>query len=82
MTKTPKPHSDFDVGYGKPPHHTRFPKGQSGNPGGAPKKKKVENSMILSARYPTRSILRDEGARTVTIREGQERKEVTVPKQS
>ena len=29
--------SDYDVGYGKPPKHTRFQKGQSGNPKGRPK---------------------------------------------
>lgn len=28
---------DEDVGYGKPPKHTRFKKGQSGNPKGRPK---------------------------------------------
>ncbi len=28
---------DDDVGYGKPPKHTRFKKGQSGNPKGRPK---------------------------------------------
>lgn len=27
----------YDVGYGKPPQHTRFKKGQSGNPAGRPK---------------------------------------------
>jgi hypothetical protein len=27
---------DYEVGYGKPPRHTRFPKGQSGNPRGRP----------------------------------------------
>jgi Family of unknown function (DUF5681) len=27
---------DYKVGYGKPPHHTRFVKGQSGNPRGRP----------------------------------------------
>jgi hypothetical protein len=29
---------DYDVGYRKPPVATRFKKGQSGNPGGKPKK--------------------------------------------
>jgi hypothetical protein len=29
--------SDYEVGYGKPPEHTRFKKGQSGNPKGRPK---------------------------------------------
>ena len=28
---------DYTVGYGKPPRHTRFPKGQSGNPKGRTK---------------------------------------------
>ena len=27
---------DYKVGYGKPPHHTRFKRGQSGNPRGRP----------------------------------------------
>jgi hypothetical protein len=29
---------DYDVGYGKPPRHTQFKPGQSGNPKGRPKK--------------------------------------------
>ena len=28
---------EYEVGYGKPPKHTRFQKGQSGNPRGRPK---------------------------------------------
>jgi hypothetical protein len=28
---------DYNVGYGKPPQHTRWQKGQSGNPRGRPK---------------------------------------------
>jgi hypothetical protein len=28
---------DYEVGYGKPPRHTRFRPGQSGNPSGRPK---------------------------------------------
>jgi hypothetical protein len=27
---------DYQVGYGKPPRHTQFAKGQSGNPRGRP----------------------------------------------
>ena len=27
---------DYEVGYGRPPRHTRFAKGQSGNPRGRP----------------------------------------------
>ena len=29
--------SDYEIGYRKPPKHTRFKKGQSGNPKGRPK---------------------------------------------
>ncbi len=29
--------SEYEVGYAKPPEHTRFKKGQSGNPAGRPK---------------------------------------------
>jgi len=35
--KKPKDKGDYDVGYGKPPTHTRFQRGQSGNPKGRPK---------------------------------------------
>jgi Family of unknown function (DUF5681) len=30
---------DYDVGYGKPPAKTKFPKGKSGNPRGRPKRR-------------------------------------------
>lgn len=32
---------DYEVGYGKPPKSTQFQKGQSGNPKGRPKKKRM-----------------------------------------
>jgi len=32
-----KPSSDYEVGYKKPPSHTQFKKGRSGNPKGRPK---------------------------------------------
>jgi hypothetical protein len=36
MTESP-----YDVGYGRPPMHSRFQKGQSGNPGGRPGPQKL-----------------------------------------
>jgi len=32
----PKDREDFEIGFGKPPSHTQFKKGQSGNPKGRP----------------------------------------------
>jgi hypothetical protein len=49
----------YEVGYSKPPVHTRFKKGQSGNPRGRPK----------GARN-VKSLIQDIGAETVTLREG------------
>ncbi|GJE61113.1 DUF5681 domain-containing protein [Methylobacterium trifolii] len=37
MPRSRKPTSDYDVGYGRPPAHTRFKPGQSGNPRGRAK---------------------------------------------
>jgi hypothetical protein len=34
-----RPGDDYEVGYGKPPKRTRYPKGVSGNPNGRPRKK-------------------------------------------
>lgn len=35
--RSKRPTGDYEVGYGRPPKHTRFQKGQSGNPKGRPK---------------------------------------------
>ena len=37
MAKLPKNVPDYAVGYGKPPQHSRFKPGRSGNPKGRPK---------------------------------------------
>jgi len=37
---------DYEIGYGKPPKHTQFKKGQSGNPLGRPKKKRAVPDLI------------------------------------
>jgi hypothetical protein len=39
MTSKDDAAPETQVGYGNPPVHTRFRKGQSGNPGGRPKRK-------------------------------------------
>jgi hypothetical protein len=51
----------YEVGYGKPPVHTRFRKGQSGNPGGRAARTATERAKAL---------LLEEAYRTVTVEDG------------
>jgi hypothetical protein len=62
QAKTKKaPSPTYEVGYGKPPVHTRFRKGQSGNPSGRPKRKATERA---------KEIALQEAYRLVPVREG------------
>src|SRR4051812_50096920 len=45
----PSATSVYRVGYGKPPLHTRFRKGQSGNPSGRPRRKTDLASLLTRA---------------------------------
>jgi hypothetical protein len=47
----PPPDGDYDVGYRKPPIHTRFQKGQSGNPSGRPAGRKNILELIAEEAY-------------------------------
>jgi hypothetical protein len=57
--KAPSP--TYEVGYGKPPVHTRFRKGQSGNPSGRPKRNSTERA---------KEIALQEAYRLVPVRDG------------
>ena len=47
---------DYEVGYGRPPRHSRFEKGQSGNPSG---KSKSQNDL--------KHLLQEEGEKKIKI---------------
>jgi hypothetical protein len=54
--------SDYQVGYGKPPQHTRFKKGESGNPTGRPKSSK-NLTTLLEKELKQRVVVTENGRR-------------------
>lgn len=56
-----------EVGYGKPPKHTRFVKGQSGNPRGRPRKPKPRTPRLSDALSD--EFLEVEAYRSIALRE-------------
>ena len=57
----------YQVGYGRPPRHTQFRKGRSGNPGGRPSRKRVERMKALALQEAYRAIAVKEGDRMVPL---------------
>jgi len=56
-----KEKSEFPVGYGKPPHQTRFEPGRSGNPSGRPKKKANRFAETLERELNTQITIHEDG---------------------
>jgi hypothetical protein len=57
VTKPEPTSQDYEVGYKRPPQHSRFPKGRSGNPRGRPKGAKSVTSLteeLLNTRMRAR----------------------------
>jgi hypothetical protein len=60
---------DYEVGYGKPPRHTRFAKGQSGNPRGRPRGAKNFNTLLEEALDEPVTVTENGGRRKVSKRQ-------------
>ena len=60
---------DYQVGYGKPPRHTQFAKGQSGNPRGRPSGSKNLATLVSEALNEMVIVTEDGGRRKITKRE-------------
>ena len=60
---------DHQVGYGKPPRHSRFVKGQSGNPRGRPPGAKNLETLLNKALNELVIVTEDGGRRKISKRE-------------
>ena len=60
---------DYEVGYSKPPRHTRFVKGQSGNPRGRPPGAKNMKTLLTKALNQLVVVTDHGGRRKVSKRE-------------
>ena len=60
---------DYQVGYGKPPPHTRFKKGQSGNPRGRPAGAKNLKTLLTDALNEPVVVTENGGHRKITKRQ-------------
>src|SRR5205823_4232093 len=60
---------DYEVGYGKPPRHTRFKKGQSGNPRGRPSGSKNLSTLFSEALNELVVVAENGGRRKITKRQ-------------
>src|SRR6201987_237468 len=65
----PETPGDYVVGYGKPPLHTRFQKGKSGNPRGRPRGKKNMSTLLSPALNASIVVVANGRRKKITKRE-------------
>jgi hypothetical protein len=65
----PEKMGDYEVGYGRPPRHTRFAKGQSGNPRGRPCGAKNFTTLLEEALNEPVPVTENGGRRSVSKRQ-------------
>ena len=68
-TKATTVEGEYDVGYCKPPVHSQFPPGQSGCPGGRPKRKPPETDLAR--------LVAEELQKEIDIQEGGKSRKVS-----
>jgi hypothetical protein len=67
MTASHTDSAAYEVGYGKPPRHTQFQKGRSGNPGGRPRKPPAMRLKELAIKEAYRSVVVTDYGMAVTV---------------
>jgi hypothetical protein len=60
---------DYEVGYGKPPRHTRFKRGQSGNPRGRPPGAKNLSTLLNEALNELVAVTENGGRKSISKRQ-------------
>lgn len=60
---------DYEVGYGKPPKHTQFKPGQSGNPQGRPKDTRNVKHVLLQVATEEMAITENGETKVVSKQE-------------
>ncbi len=65
--KKPVPATNYQVGYGKPPVHSRFPRGRSGNPRGRPKGARNRDTIPGLREEKLKTLILEEAYRPVTV---------------
>jgi len=69
-SKPPKPPGQYDVGYRRPPVHSRFQPGQSGNPAGRQKGQPTPNEIFMKEAARLVKIKRGDTVETITKYQG------------
>ena len=65
----PKETHDYEVGYGKPPLHTRFQKGKAGNSKGRPRGRKNMSTLLSTALNASIVVVANGRRKKITKRE-------------